>query len=488
MSPVAVTGLEGMGKTWAALDWVNQELPMLPIVLSFPASAFVSNQDFSDAGVRDLIASSLRRVTSSHLSREYWRLRVDRLLERPLTEGAAFLLLVDGLNQQPFTPWPVLAQTLQGNTLAGRVRMLCTSRRHYFEEDMRKFRQLEARPSQVCIGPYSPSELEELLRLHGVSISDLPPGLLSLASTPRLFPLVMRLKDKDAMRSDASVLRLLFEYGKDVHQVRQQCALTDSDWVQWLAGRANEYRELLQKTQASQFTTNITDVAKSLNVASVSPEDVARRLSDVVDGQLFEKQASITGAQRLVLREDPTVLGLGIALLDTLSGASDSFEAVQARILEWLEPVAAIDLASEVLKAALAILSATETPDASSLTDALLVLWMNGQNPLVGFEKDAFAFGEAFPRSMLTVIERSSLSAQSSAFYYATQSLRRLPRSRTTDWESIRSRMLNWTGWVTLPKTDKLGDRNHYAKRQHNDLLERVGTAEARRALFTASN
>lgn len=477
-SPVAVTGLEGMGKTWVALDWVNQNLVTLPIVLPFPASAFVSNQDFSDTGVRDLIACSLRRITNSHQSLEYWRLRVDRMLERPVTDGASFLLLVDGLNQQPFTPWLALAQTLQGDSLAGKVRLLCTSRRHYFEENMRQFRELVARPAQVRVGGYSPSELEELLRLHGVSSSDLPPGLLSLASTPRLFPLVMRLKDKDAMRSDASVLRLLFEYGKDVHQIRQQGALTDGDWVQWLAGRANEYRELLLMTKASQFTTSIADVAKSLNIASVSREDVARRLSDVVDGRLFERESSITGNQKLVLKEEPTVLGLGIALLDSISGAADTFEGVQTKVLEWLEPVAAIDLAADVLKAALAILSATATPDASSITDVLLVLWMNGQNPMVDFEKDAFAFGEAFPRSMLTVIERSALSSQSSAFHYATQSLRRLPRSRTNDWEIIRSRMLVWASWVTLPNKDKLGDPNHYAQRHHGHLLERISIAE----------
>lgn len=477
-SPVAVTGLEGMGKTWVALDWVNQNLATLPIVLPFPSSAFVSNQDFSDTGVRDLLASNLRRIANSHQSLEYWRLRVDRMLERPVTDGAAFLLLVDGLNQQPFTPWPALAQTLQGDSLAGKVRLLCTSRKHYFEEDMRQFRELVVRPMQVRVGAYSPMELEELLRLHGVSSSDLPPGLLSLASTPRLFPLVLRLKDKDAMRSDASVLRLLFEYGKDVHQVRQQGALTDGDWVQWLAGRANEYRELLLMTNARQFTTSIKDVAKSLNIASVSREDVARRLSDVVDGRLFEKEESITGTQKLVLKEEPTVLGLGIALLDNLSGAADTFEGVQTKVLEWLEPVAAIDLAADVLKAALAILSATATPDASSITDVLLVLWMNGQNPMVDFEKDAFAFGEAFPRSMLTVIERSPLSSQSSAFHYATQSLRRLPRSRTNDWESIRGRMLFWTSWVTLPNKDKLGDPNHYAQRHHGHLLERISIAE----------
>lgn len=477
-APGAVTGLEGVGKTWATLAWANKDLAMLPIVLPFPASTFVSNQDFSDAGVRDLIASSLRRITNSHQGQEYWRLRVNRLLERPVSEGVAFLLLVDGLNQQPFTPWLSLAQTLQGDSLAGRVRLLCTSRRHYFDEDLRQFKGLHARPAQVLVGTYAPSELEELLRLYGMTSSDLPPGLLSLASTPRLFPLVMRLKDKDAMRSDASVLRLLFEYGKDVHQVRQQGALTDADWVQWLAGRANEYRERLIRTGESQFTTTVPDIARSLNVPSLSRDEVARRLSDVVDSRLFQTETSVTGTQRLMLKEEPTVLGLGIALLDSLLGATDTFEGVQTLVLEWLEPVAAIDQAAEVLKAALAILSATGTPDASSITDVLLVLWMNSQNPSADIETDAFSFGESFPRSMLAVVERSSLSSRSAGLHYAVQSLRRLPRARASDWESIRDRMLTWTSWVQLPNKDKLNDPGHYAKQHRDYLVERVGVAE----------
>jgi hypothetical protein len=39
-SPVAVTGQEGMGKTWAALDWVNQGLAILPIVRERPVTPY----------------------------------------------------------------------------------------------------------------------------------------------------------------------------------------------------------------------------------------------------------------------------------------------------------------------------------------------------------------------------------------------------------------------------------------------------------------
>ena len=208
---------------------------------------------------------------------------------------------------------------------------------------------------------------------------------------------------------------------------------------------------------------------------SVSPEEVARRLSDVVDGDFFQVQDSLVGAKKFVLKEQPTVLGLGIALLDSLEGADNTFEGVQAHALKWVEPVGAIDESTEVLRAALAILSALGVSDGSSTTDALLVLWLNAQNPSASIERDAFAFGESFPRSMLTVIEHSVSGSRSAAFHYAVQSLRRLPRARTADWDQITQRMLEWTSWVTLPNQAHLNDPNHYAKRHQEELLNRTG-------------
>ena len=98
------------------------------------------------------------------------------------------------------------------------------------------------------------------------------------------------------------------------------------------------------------------------------------------------------------------------------------------------QPVGAIDESTEVLRAALAILSALGVSDGSSTTDALLVLWLNAQNPSASIERDAFAFGQSFPRSMLTVIEHSVSGSRSAAFHYAVQSLRRLPRATNHNW------------------------------------------------------
>lgn len=474
-SPAVVIGQEGVGKTWVSLDWLNRNAASLPIVVPMPASTFLNHRDFSEVGVRDLLAQSLQWLAGSHQGTEYWRARVDRILERPVAEGVAVLLLVDGINQRPTVGWEALGQTLQADSLAGKVRILFTTRRYYFETSMRQFAGLHFPATQVPVGGYSPDELEELLRLNGMDKCDIPAGLLNLASTPRLFPLIVRLKNSDALRADATVLRLLFEYGKDVHQVRTNSALTDEAWVGWLGARALEYRARLVKTGSGAGTTTIKDVASSLADPGVSPEDVARRLSDVVDGDFFQVQGSLVGTKKFVLKEQPTVLGLGIALLDSLEGAENTFEGVQTHALKWLEPVGAIDESADVLRAALAILSALSVSDGSAPTDALLLLWLNAQNPSANIERDAFAFGESFPRSMLTVIERSLSSARSATFHYAIQSLRRLPRARTEDWDRITQRMLAWTSWVTLPNRAHLNDPNHYAKQHQEQLLTRIG-------------
>lgn len=474
-SPAVIIGQEGVGKTWVSVDWLNRSVTSLPIVITVPASTFVSHHDFSETGVRDLLAKSLRFLAGSHQGTEYWRARIDRILERPVVEGVAVLLLVDGINQRPNIGWEALGQALQADSLANKVRILFTTRRHYFETYMRQFASLDTKATQVPVGAYSPAELDELLYLNGMDKSDIPAGLLNLASTPRLFPLIVRLKNSDALRADATVLRLLFEYGKDVHQVRTNSALTDEAWVGWLKACALEYRDRLVKTGSGISKATIKDVASSLADPSISPEDVARRLSDVVDGDFFQMQSSLVGTEKFVLKEQPTVLGLGIALLDSLEGVENTFKGIQADALKWLEPIGAIDESADILRAALAILSALGVTDGSPTTDALLVLWLNAQNPSTNIEHDAFAFGESFPRSMQTVIEHSVSDSRSAAFHYAVQSLRRLPRARIEDWNLISQRMLEWTSWLTLPNRDHLSTPNHYTKRQQEQLLTRIG-------------
>jgi len=477
-SPAVVTGLEGVGKTWVTLDWANKHSDNLPIVIVLSASAFSNGFYLSEAGLRELLMRWLSIAVNSTLTDEYWRARVNNLLQRPATEGAAILLIVDGLNQQPHIAWSALADAVQGEALVGKVRLLVTTRRTYFEVDLRQLGCLTPKPTQVTVGPYDDPELDELLRRHGMTRAEMHPALAKLASVPRLFPLVYRLKDNVALQSEASIPRLLFEYGRDVLQQRQQSTLTEDNWVAWLVERARQHHRKIEQTMQLAQPETYSDVAKSLDSPHLSREEVARRLSDVVDGGLFQKAAGGITA-KLVLNQDAAILGLGLALLDTLSSLqSSSFDAMQAELEKWLEPVAAIDQVTEVLRAALAVSSATQGVDGAAIVDSLLVTWMNAQNPTASFQQDVKVFGDAFPRSMLAVVERSSRSSQEGALFFATQSLRNLSTHRTEDWQVIATRMEEWASGILLPKPEQVADPAHPAKRHQEQLIERIGGVE----------
>jgi hypothetical protein len=186
-SPALVIGIEGVGKTWVALDWANRYAKSLPIVVLVGSNEFVNGYFLTEGGVRDLLTRSIRALASPGLSDDYWRQRVTRLLDRPIGDGPSFLLIVDGLNQQPHVDWSALGQSLQGPAFEGKVRFLATVRRYDFDTTMKRFSKLHVAPTQVPVGPYSPTELDEMLRLNGMARSDLHPQLLSLASMPRLF-------------------------------------------------------------------------------------------------------------------------------------------------------------------------------------------------------------------------------------------------------------------------------------------------------------
>lgn len=473
-SPAVVTGIEGVGKTWVSLDWVNRNVGSMPIVVLVGSNEFINGYYLSEGGVRDLLTRAMQALAKPGMSDEYWRQRVSRLLERPAADGAAFLIIVDGLNQQPHVNWTALGQSLQGPAYAGKVRMLTTVRQHNFETDLKKLSKLQIAPTQVQVGFYSPSELDELLQLHGMSRNQLHPKLVSLASTPRLFPLVVRLKDNLALQSEATVSRLLFEYGKDVMQLRQSSAFTDEEWVAWLVERATDYRQRMQAGLPAQAAT-AKELSATLAKAHLSPAEIARRLSDVIDGRMVTSTITPTGT-RHALEEQSALLGLSLAMLDSLFlFGSASFDAIHNELQTWLEPVAAIDQVSDVLRAALAVLSALPGNDGTSITDVLLTTWMNVQNPTTEFANDVAALGCSFPRSMLCVVEQSTLRSRAAAFHFAVQSLRVLPRKRTDEWNAITKRMLTWASFINLPQPEHLADPNHYAKSHQAELLNRIG-------------
>ena len=103
---------------------------------------------------------------------------------------------------EPSFPWKDLVRLLQGEMFKGRVRLLLTSRTTYFEQDLRSLRSVAVRPDVIRLGSYDQTpggEFDQILALYGTSRAAIHSSLHSLAATPRLLPLVVRLAGTPAL-------------------------------------------------------------------------------------------------------------------------------------------------------------------------------------------------------------------------------------------------------------------------------------------------
>jgi hypothetical protein len=478
-TPVALVGAEGTGKTWAALDWLQKSVASAPIVLTLPSSAFCADTDASHGGVREFLARSLYALEPS-FDAGYWQRRIDRLLLRPIEAGPVFLLLVDGLNQRPEFPWSKLVMALSSADLAGRICLVLTCRTSYFREDLSRLRRAAGTVTEIAVQPYSlgPSgELERMLKFYGKELDDLRPELQRLAATPRLFPLVMRLAESSALQAEATVHRLLWEYGRDVLASRMDPAFDEQRWGDWLAGRA---RAILDRPGevADARRLDGKQLAASVSGPDSNAEDVRRRLSELVDGEHWI-EASAGQVRRYELKPAVVALGLGLALLDELRTREAAGPgAVRMALESWLEPVGALDESSQIVRAALSIVWAEGLGDGTWVVDELLVAWMHAQNPNKGHRAELKVLGSAFPLSLMTVIERSPGTALSQARIDAATVLRELPLDRSDDWRVIGDRMVEWCSRVDCPKPEDVAKgAEHYAAEHAKRIQARIGVS-----------
>ena len=229
-APAAVVGLEGVGKTWATLQWLIDSKDTQPVVLIIPASAVATVGNVSE--MKQLLADSLHEMSGIR-DREHWLRRLNRLLERPTDEGPVLTIFFDGLNQEPSVQWPRLLQVLQGETFVKRVRVIVSTRNHHFEEKLSGLRDLEDEAKQIDVNVYDTalgSELDQMLAFYNLAQADLHPDVIELARNPRLFKLVVRFREKLVEASQITVHRLLWEYGRDTFGKRAGSSFSEGEW------------------------------------------------------------------------------------------------------------------------------------------------------------------------------------------------------------------------------------------------------------------
>jgi hypothetical protein len=466
-APAAMIGWEGVGKTWAALDWLTDRQAELPIILVVPSSALAGIASVTPAAVKQFVGERLYDLTEAR-DPKHWQMRFDRLLRRPFEEGPVLTLLFDGLNQEPSAPWLEIMRTFQDSAFAGRVRLILTTRNLHFTDRLSSLRGLIEAPEVIIVDTYDDApggELDQRLKAEGLSRNDLHNELIPLARTPRLFNLVVRFRDRLVHAGQVTVHRLLWEYGRDTLGTRAGRSFSEEEWRSWL-------QEVARRHLAGTRDYNLRELGDTAHRSDLTPTEVFRRLSDIVDAQF----ATRNPAGRLRLTPTLVAHALSAALLADIDelGAMHR-DAVERRLAEWFDPIDGLDEKAEILRAAVSIRLERDAGKPSVVISSLVSEWLRSQNIPDEHRSELARIAAPLCNALLDAIEQNNDGAQKSARLWAVNALRAVPRADTATLTKIVERA---TYWLRVVSRDvDLPNRRHSdsEKARAARLLRRVG-------------
>ena len=463
-----IFGGEGTGKTWVAFSWLHEELDQLPIVILVPSSSIGGPIVGYDAliellaeGLRDLDRSVVREI-------EYWKRRVARLLQRPAADGPAFLIFFDGLNEKPSLDWVALLSHWQDEPFNAHTRVLASVRESFLSERMRNLSGLGWQPTRIEVGPYDLTpggEFDEKLRVAGLTRKDLPHSLIDLARVPRLFDLVIQLRERLGDVQKVTIHRLLWEYGASAVPVS---AFGKHGWRQFVLRLASEFR-------AGRNKRDLAEVEEITATATAPQDQIYQRVSSVVDG-VFTRLSQFG---ELEFEPDFVRHALGLALVKTLE--EELTGTAQEELEQFLGPIAGHDERAEVIRAAVSIALARSVDlDPPAYLSALCESWVQSQNLPEEHVAELGILAPQLVGPLLNAIEQSMSPASSSPRYIALNALCQVDRSDHAIARTIAARGARWCQPVSLERrnlTQAEDENSEYAHRRQR-LESRIGSAE----------
>lgn len=466
--PAAVFGWDGVGKTWAAIHWLVEQCSDQPIILAVPSGAAAGLRGVSEVAVKEFLADRLYEVAGVR-DRGHWVRRLDRLLNRPAVEGPVLTVFLDGLNQEPTVPWLDLLKVLQGDAFASHTRVIISTRTHYLERKLQQLRGLIDSAVRVPVDFYSVEpggELDQMLALKGVRRDELPSELIEYARRPRLFELILRLRDRPAESGPITVHRLLWEYGQGTLGVGV-ASFSESEWRAWLKQIAEKYRDGIRA-----FT--LASLGETTARRDLTEREVEARLSDIIDGRF----AIRTATSDLQLSPAVVAHALGAGLVARLSAIEPAtFGQLESELNQWLDPIAGFDQRAEILRAAVSIVVELGRGQAD-IASALVTAWLQTQNIDESHRSEVAALAPSLVTALLDAVEHSGGTARSSARYWAIRSLKSIPRGNIEARGRIVSRVKRWLSSVSRD-VDPRPEAAEGEKRRAEMFKLRIGVDES---------
>ncbi len=464
--PGVVFGREGMGKTWVSLDWLQLRRERLPIVVAVPSTAVAGNPIATRANLIEFLAGRLREHDPGAFGNpSRWVRRLERLLARPVDAGPAIILYVDGLNQVPSYDWIRALSQLLEESFRGRVRLLLSARKAYLEESLGRLDAAFEGTCRIEVGRYDLApggEFDRRLESEGMSRGDVPDQLIELASVPRLFDLVVGLRDELGDVGEVTVHRLLWAHGAKAIPELTGGAFNEGGWRQFLCVLADEY--LHPKDQPT-----VQDVAALAEDPRLQRDEIHQRTSAVIDSifGVLSADGEVDFAPKFVHH----ALGLALAKQAVKAGGN-----VENSLTQFLDPIEGFDQRAEILRAAVTISMQPPAGISAEVLSALCTSWVQTQNIGEHHIEELRVFAPGLIEPLLSAVERSEGHSRRQARYIAINALVSVSNETTGVAAAIAARA---SGWLRAISLEGRWGANRAQRRE--TLARRAGTADVGR-------
>ena len=466
----ALVGPDGVGKTWAAIDWLQSRLSRLPIVILAPASAIGAG--IANRG--DLINFLARDLHNVLAVRDiaFWQQRIRRFLERPVHDGPSFLIFFDGLNQLASVDWMRIFRLLEDDWFHQRTLALISARTSFFDARLQGLRPLHSKPYRVNVGGYELTPggaFDQKLAMANLSRDDFSSQLLEHAAIPRLFDLIVQLREQLGGVSEITIHRLLWAYGASTIAISTQGAFHEDEWRQFILELATEHR-------TAHLTSTVKRIQELSDDSTRSPDHIYQRVSSVIDSMFVD----LTGDGELAFHPEIVRHALGLALVKRMESLSSPDDA-SALLEHFLDPIEGYDECAEIFRAAATIALQRGADSEPPWLGRICTLWIQTQNlPEIHLQELAI-FAPDLVGPLLDAIEGSDGHELSTARHIAINALVDVDKDDHRVADKIAERGARWQRFISLEKggTDRdLGEHSSYALRRKR-LDARVGTSDA---------
>lgn len=368
---IAVLGDEGVGKTWIIADWWlgSVEPPLfLPVI-----GKAIELLDSGDP-VGSIAKLLERSYKSARVDAAGWERRVRRWSQRAKSNKPWLVVCFDGLNERTDRPWGNLVSTFGEELAKMGGALLVTCRPGFWGREVVSRLERSLARTEILIGEYTPSEVDELLNLNGIAPNTLSERVRKFIQNPRIGNVALTLLGElAATPGELTTERLQSEYWKQ--RLKERGNLVQHDLTAFFE-ILKEHAKKLGSDPNRRFP--LYDWFEKSPLGKRGLSAVERDTSDVVEGLFMRATESDPSSYQFRPEALPFALGLCVAhgLRDLQPGDSASFDEALDGLIQ---PVRGFDLTAEIIGAAFG-LSCLDKTYSGTGQRALLRAWATLQN------------------------------------------------------------------------------------------------------------